>query len=302
MSSGCSKCSKKKTCIDTITPDPVTPDPITKNPSITMPSSPPNKHWQDFARQWNRLGSPLRPCAEDVENFRTAMGSDPGRCLLLGITPELADITPQLTAIDNSAAMIGALWKQQDIGKEVIQGDWLALPFPQGAFDTIIGDGCLVLLSHPVQHRRFFEQLVRVIAPGGKILLRVFVGPDQRESRELVCSDALGGKMKSFHAFKWRLSMAIASETAGHNFNVAETLATFDRLIPDRELLASATGWRAEDIATIDFYRNSAARYSYPTLVQVRECIPASLKETGLIYGHYELAERCPILILESRG
>lgn len=262
-------------------------------------TSPPNKYWQDFAKQWNRLGSPLRPCAEDVENFRLAMGGDPGRCLLLGVTPELADLAPVLTAIDNSAAMINALWTNRN---EAVLGDWLDLPFPANAFDTVIGDGCLVLLSHPAQHERFFEQIGKVIAPGGKILLRVFVSPEQKESRKLVCSEASAGKMKSFHAFKWRLSMAIASETEDHHVAVAETGTTFDRLIPDRKRLADATGWRAEDIATIDFYRGSQARYCYPTLEQVRESIPASLKETGLIYGHYELAERCPILVLEARG
>jgi len=265
-----------------------------------MLTSTQNEYWQELSRQWHRLASPLRPCAEDVENFRQLMGSNAGRCLLLGVTPELAEISPQLTAIDNSAAMIGALWKNQCIGKEAIQGDWLDLPFAAGSYDTIIGDGCLVLLSHPVQHQRFFEQLVKVIAPGGKILLRVFVSPEQSESREFVCQEALAGKIKGFHAFKWRLSMSIASEMADHNVSVAETCATFDRLIPDRQLLASATGWRAEDIATIDFYRGSEARYSYPTLSQVRQAIHPSLKETGLKLGHYELAERCPILVLES--
>jgi len=264
-------------------------------------TSPPNKHWQDFATQWNRLGSPLRPCTEDVENFRQAMGSDPGRCLLLGVTPELAGISPQLTAIDSSAAMIAALWKHQNTGNAAIQGDWLDLPFPKGAFDTIIGDGCLTLLSHPMQYEKFFAQLGRVIPPDGKIVIRLFVSPEQGESRERVCHEALSGKMKSFHAFKWRLSMAIASETADHNLSVAETCATFDRLIPDRQRLASVTGWRAEDIATIDFYRNSEARYSYPTLSQVRQTIPPSLKETGLVHGHYELAERCPLLSFQRQ-
>jgi SAM-dependent methyltransferase len=286
MSSICSGRLKKKTCTDLIT---------------TMPSSPPNKHWQELAKQWHRLGSPLRPCAEDVENFRQAMGSDPGRSLLMGVTPELSELSPTLTAIDNSAAMIAALWTHQNIGNVAIQGDWLDLPFPKGAFDTIIGDGCLTLLSHPLQYEKFFGQLSRVISPGGKILLRVFVSPEQGESRELVCHEALNGKIKSLHAFKWRLSMAIASETADHNLNVAETHATFDRLIPDRKLLASVTGWRAEDIETIDFYRGSEARYSYPTLAQVRQAIHPSLKETGLIYGHYELAERCPLLSFQLR-
>ena len=240
----------------------------------------------------------MRPCAEDVENFRQAIGRDPGRCLLLGVTPELATIAPDLTAIDNSSDMIGALWHGK---REAILGDWLDLPFADGSFDTLVGDGCLALLSHPDQHGRFFEQLSRVIAPNGKIVIRVFVGAEQKESPAQVCQDALAGKMKGFHAFKWRLSMALASESADYNFRVAETLATFDRLIPDRARLASVTGWRMDDIETIDFYRDSEAVYSYPTLAQVRQTIPPTLLESDLIYGHYELAERCPILVFESR-
>ncbi len=264
-----------------------------------MPDKTSNRHWQDFAKQWNRLGSPLRPCAEDVENFRLAMGNKPGRCLLLGVTPELAELAPNLTAIDNSAAMIDALWQSKH---PALLGDWLQLPFNSSSFDNIVGDGCLTLLEYPVQHENFFAQLSRVIAPGGRIFLRLFVSPEQRESREEVCAEALNGKMKSFHAFKWRLSMAIAAETTNHNLHVAETLATFNRFIPDRTQLASVTGWRTDEIETIDFYRDSTARYSYPTLSQVRDMIPNSLIETGLLYGHYELAERCPILILQARG
>jgi len=241
----------------------------------------------------------LRPCAEDVENFRKAMSDDPARCLLLGVTPELAELSPTLTAIDNSAAMIAALWHGR---QRAILGDWLEMPFAPGSFDTVIGDGCLVLLAHPKQHQRFFEQLTKIVAPGGRILLRVFTSPEQPESRAQVCLEALGGKMKSVHAFKWRLSMAIASESPDHTLNVTETATTFDRLIPDRQRLAAATGWRADEIATIDFYKGSDARYCYPTLSQVRNSIPPSLVEKKVIHGSYELAERCPILVLEPRA
>lgn len=264
-----------------------------------MSSSKTNNHWQSFAQKWNRLGSPLRPCAEDVENFRLAMGSTSGRCLLLGVTPELAGLSARLTAIDNCAAMIGALWP----GKQpALQGDWLALPFQSATFDTIVGDGCLTLLSHPRQYQKFFAQLQRALTPGGRILLRVFASPEQRESRELVCREALNGKIKSFHAFKWRLSMAIASESVDHTFDIAETYASFERLIPDRHLLAAATGWNIDTIETIDIYRGSTAQYSYPTLSQVRACLPPGLTQIDMIFSRYELAERCPILVLGSGG
>jgi len=263
-----------------------------------MPFQEPNTYWQGFAKRWSRLGSPLRPCPEDVENFKAALGTKPSRCLLLGVTPELADLSPSITAIDNSADMIAALWPSDKVS---ILGDWLAMPFPASSFDTIIGDGCLVLLSEPTQHQRFFEQVSNVMTSEGRLLLRIFINPEQGEARETVCNDALAGKMKSFHAFKWRLSMAIASENLDHTLHVAETASTFDRLISNRAQLSTTTGWSHDDIDTIDFYRDSQAQYCYPTLAQVRKAIPDSLKEVDVIYGTYELAERCPILVLESR-
>jgi len=257
-------------------------------------------HWHTFAERWNRLGSPLRPCAEDVENFRRALGETPGECLLLGVTPELADLSAHLTALDNSTDMIHALWSQQR--HPALLGDWLAMPFESAAFDNVIGDGCPVLLAWPLQYQHLFAQVGRVLKPGGKLLLRAFVGAEQRESPQQVCSDARAGKMKSFHAFKWRLSMAIAATSADYTFCIADTLATFDRLLPDRQQLAAASGWRMDEIETIDFYRGSTARYSYPPLSQLRKTIPLEFSETETLYGHYELAERCPLLVLERRA
>ena len=262
-----------------------------------MYSSFPENHWQELAKKWHRLASPLRPCSEDVENFRLAMGNDPGRCLLLGVTPELAEITPDITIIDNNDMMIAALLPNK---ANATLGDWLDLPFAGSSFNTVIGDGCLVLLSYATQYERFFKQMSNILTLGGKFLLRVFVGAEEGEDRELVCNEALSGKIKSFHAFKWRLSMAIASESHDFSVNVAETCATFNRLLPNRKRLAAASGWELSDIETIDFYRDSPARYYYPPLSQVRTTLSASFKESNMIYGHYELAERCPILVLES--
>jgi SAM-dependent methyltransferase len=252
-----------------------------------------------MADGWKRLGPPLRPCPEDVGNFRRALGGAPGDCLLLGVTPELALLSSHLTALDNSADMIRALWPQN---KRAILGDWLDMPFEDGAFGNVFGDGCPVLLDHPLQHGRFFAEAARVLKPGGRFLLRAFSGPDQPEDPEQVCRAALAGDIRGFHAFKWRLSMAIASGSPDYTFAIAETLRTFDRLLPDRERLVAETGWRMQDITTIDFYRDSTARYSFPPLTALRRMLPLELREIDVMHGAYELAERCPLLVLERRA
>lgn len=267
---------------------------------MLMQKPSPNNHWDNIARQWNKLASPLRPCHEDVGIIRQFLEPDGGLCLLLGVTPEFTSLPINLVAMDNSAAMIGALWPGYQAGHNIVRGDWLDMPFAANSFDTIIGDGSLTLLLYPLQYERLFDQLNRTLKPGGKILFRLFVSPEQGETCADVCHEALSGRIGSFHAFKWRLSMAVAAESQSPNISVADTHAAFSRLLPDRKQLAKATGWSHEDISTIDAYCGSTARYSYPTLSQLRLALPQCFKETGLMYGSYELAERCPILALES--
>lgn len=262
-----------------------------------MPHSRSDSLWQNHAKQWHRIASPLRPCPEDVDHFRKAIGIEPGRSLLLGVTPELAGLSPDLTAIDHNAEMIDLLWKDKS---SVVRGDWLNLPFPEGTFDTVIGDGCLTLLSYPVQYSSLFVQLRRVLSCNGKTVFRLFICPEVSESCEVVCKEALDGKIGSFHAFKWRLSMAIASASADHTLAVSDVYHTFSRLIPDHGQLAASTGWHSADIETINVYRESRARYSFPTLPQLRKVIAPYFDMTALLYGHYELADRCPILTMES--
>lgn len=234
-----------------------------------------------------------------MEIMRQAL-SPGGSCLLLGVTPELAGLSANLVAIDHNVAMIHANWSGNAPGKHAIQGDWLNLPFSANAFDVAIGDGSLSVLSFPLQYEKFFSELQQVLKPGGKLLLRLFASPELSERCVDVCDAALDGKIGSFHAYKWRLAMAIIAETANPNIRVAAIHETFERLLPDRQQLAAAAGWSAADIATIDVYRGSAINYSFPTLAQLRRTIPPSFRETGLLHGTYELAERCPTLLLES--
>ena len=258
-----------------------------------MEDSSQSQHWNKFAQQWNKLSSPMRPCAEDVEIMRRNLGSDPGRTLLLGVTPELAEHSKNLIALDNNAAMIEALWSDDKEGHHAVLGDWLDMPFEPQYFDTVIGDGSTVLLSYPTQYEQLFEQISRVIKPGGRVSIRFFLRPENGETCAIVCNEALSGRIKGFHAFKWRLSMAVAAEGGQPDINVADTFAAFDRLLPDRKQLAEATGWSMEEITTIDLYRGSEARYSYPALSELRQKIPPAFVEESIECGTYELAECC---------
>ena len=264
-----------------------------------MRTLPRKSHWDEHARQWSRIASPLRPHADDIDNLRRTLSNTAGRHLLLGVTPEYASMFDRVVAVDNSEAMIGALWPGNARGKYAIQADWLQLPVRESSCDACIGDGSLNFFACPSQYGVFYRQIQRVLRPGGRAALRIFSRPDAGETRTAVYEDAMRSAIGSFHAFKWRLAMAIAAEAGDSNVRVADIRRMFMELFPDREQLATASGWHLEDIATIDAYRDAVASYSFPTLSEVRDSLPTGLTEIGLMYGNYELSERCPMLVVE---
>jgi hypothetical protein len=55
-------------------------------------------------------------------------------------------------------------------------------------------------------------------------------------------------------------------------------------------------------IAEIDAYRSSPARFSFPTAEQLLATLPPEFVEGRFVAtGNYELAERCPLLTAERR-
>lgn len=203
-------------------------------------------HWPAHARQWALVGPPLRPSPADVATAAAALAGA-GRVLLLGVTPELAPLAT--VAVDHSAAMIAAIHRGPG---PAVRADWRALPFAAGSFDAALGDGALSNLAFPDGYADLGRELRRVLGPDGRAVLRVFA------------RRAPAAAPGSLHALKWDLAMALARDD--RNVAVAAIGAAFDAAFPDRDALAARTGWSRAVIDTIDAYRGSTVRYSFPTL------------------------------------
>lgn len=255
-------------------------------------------HWQAHARQWSRIGSPLRPGEEDVAIMRAILGAAPGVGLLLGVTPELTALSERLISVERDAAMIERHWAPRGSGQCVRMGDWLELPLAPDSVDFAAGDGSLNMLRHAGAYTRLFGQLHACLRDQAALALRVFSAPEHPETPQQVLDDALCGAIGSFHAFKWRLAMALVAQAGDPNIAVSAIGEAFGRLAPSRDTLAQLAGWPRADIDTIDAYRSSPAVYSFPTLAQLRAAIPAGFEEVGVFYGSYELAQCCPVIAL----
>ena len=177
-------------------------------------------HWAELHRRWAQVTTPLRPTPDDVESFGQVIALHRDRVLLLGATPELADLGTQTVGIDKNSAMAAHLWPGNTADRQVLGGDWLALPFARGAFSAAVGDGSLSALTYPENYRRLFSQLAEVLRPGGRVALRLYKAPDESEPLAAVLAAVRASEIRNFHVFKWRLAMALVAASGDPNLGV----------------------------------------------------------------------------------
>jgi SAM-dependent methyltransferase len=271
-------------------------------------------HWQTFARKWGFLGSPLRPCPEDVRVVKEMLGSetdllDSGtkrHALLLGVTPEIAAARWlegfQVVAAERDRNMIEAIWPGNSSGRLAVQADWRNAPLPSDRCDLVIGDGCLTVVEFPQGLSEVLGEVRRCLHAEGYLQLRLFCRPEVTETPDQVIAALLSGEIGSIHAFKWRLLMAVQGTDKSPDISVAEVWWIWNEVRSQARSRAEAYGWPPAEVGTMELYRGSAARYNFMTLkATVRELQQAGFELLATRTGTYELAERCPHVLLRKR-
>ncbi len=211
-------------------------------------------HWARHAAQWGKVGSPLRPIQEDIDLYWRAINSSVAeselamaRVLLLGVTPELTSLRwpvgSSLFACDSSLDMLQSIWplgRFPGASASTLNANWLALPLAPGACNLVVGDGSLSVFDCADDYRRCAHELYRVLQPGGCVVLRLFCPPEVPESPEQVFADLRRGHVGNFHAFKWRLVMAI--HASNESARLADIWARWESEFPEPELAAALSG------------------------------------------------------------
>jgi SAM-dependent methyltransferase len=258
-------------------------------------------HWKDYYRAWSQLTPPLRPHPQVVAAVAAEIGDTPGRTLLLGVTPELADIADDLVAVDRNYSLVSHVWPGNTQARRAMVGDWLNTNFTPGSFTTCLGDGSLSVVEFPRGTLLLCERIYEALRSGGRFVGRVYLAPEPGETVATVKAAAGSGAIRNFHAFKLRLAMAIAAEAGRVQVGVNEIFAVFQDLFGDRDELVRLTGWDRRHIDTIDYYENSSVAYSFPTRRQLLSVIPRNFANVRMVEaGTYELAERSPLLVMEK--
>ena len=271
----------------------------------------PPGHWSKHAQQWQWIGSPLRPAAEDVglleralSDWHTANPLPSPQALLLGVTPEITLMHwppgTRLTAVDHTEAMIREIWPGAPLGYTALCAEWTDAPLPPASQDIIVGDGSFSNLVNRDEYRAMVRAMRRVINPHGVFLMRFFIRPDAAETVDAVIADLSHGRIGNFHAFKWRLAMALHG-SLDEGVRLADIWNTWDAAVADPAQLAGRLRWPLPAVQTIDAYRGVQTRYTFPTLAEARAAMAEAFDEFACWFPGYELGERCPTLAFRPR-
>lgn len=260
-------------------------------------------HWSDMAKQWDRIGPPLRPSEQDVAFYteaveRWARSHGAPRALILGVTPELFRLSwprgTSVTAVDHTQEMIDAVWPGPR--ETAVCGDWKDLPMEPASCDIVLCDGGLHLSPYPDGQREVVRNLRRVVAPGGVCVFRFFVPPPRRESPETVLQDLLAAKISSLNVLKLRLGMAMQTD-AVQGIQLAQVWDAVHRVAPDWDRLAERIHWSIQHLRAFDTYRNCLKRYHFGDSAEVRDLFcknPGGFEVETLHIPTYEWGESCP--------
>lgn len=207
-----------------------------------------------------------------------------------------------MVAVDRSLAMIRSVWPGRVSPRdESVCAVWEAMPLETGSIDVVLGDGTLSTLSFPGDYAIVSEEVGRVLRDGGFWVVRTFIQSAVPETVEAVLKELDGERTGGFHAFKWRLAMAL-QEDAETGVAVSDIRRTLLEAEPDLHALARRRGWRVEEIRTIEAYRDVRARYTFPRRVRIEAMFRNAGFEIVEIVDHsYELGDRCPTYVLAPR-
>ena len=206
----------------------------------------------------------------------------------------------RVLAVDQSRAMIGAVWPGARLGFSAACARWTELPLSAASRDIAIGDGCFSSLSGAA-YGAMTRSVRRVLRPAGLFVMRFFNRPEESESATRVFADLSEGRIGSFFAFKWRLAMALHGALA-EGVRLGDIWDAWHAAIPEPDRLASRLGWPLEKLSMMDAYRESDVRFTFPTLAEARAALRPEFDEIACRFGGYELGERCPTLVLRPRA
>lgn len=258
-------------------------------------------HFRRLIPLWRKMVLPLRPREPLPSALAQLLPARPAKLLMLGVTPDYAELGADLTALDWSSEMIAEIWPGDTERRRAVLGDWRDMPFADAAFDAAIADNAMAMLAWPGDVDTVLSEVRRVLKPGGVAVFRWFLAPDEAPGDAELKALALSLRGKASDIMRWRFVMHAVHEAGEPTVPVRAAWLKYSQLFPDFGELARANGWDAAELSELDIYRDSTVRFTFPTLAQMRAAAGRHFASIELVpSGDYPLAQFAPFVILSQ--
>jgi hypothetical protein len=220
------------------------------------------------------------------------------------LTRVIVAITPRVIVIDKNLAMLAMAHNHVPDDVSMIAGDWLSLPEMPGPISIAVGDNSFSFVPFPEGWYELCDQLAGKMKPGAKLITRCFSMPRPKRIRESPA--AIAGEF-------------IARARAGENINYTEVRARllFSQCDPITsridaqdvyglfesnraafaELYELSPTVDADDLSTIEKYKDSGALYYAPDLDQIADVFREQFRVDEIRFGPYPMAECFPLIV-----
>lgn len=258
-------------------------------------------HFHNLSNRWEALDLPLRPRAPVPDLLKALIPQGAKRMLILGVTPDFAELAPDITALDTSEIMIAQVWPGDNDSRRAVLGDWRAMPFEDEAFDIVVGDGALTLLSFPNGVDDVLAEVRRVTRKDGVAIVRTFIAPNAELSDTEMKAYINSLKGHSIDALRWRFAVQAVHAAPTPNIVSHDAWQAFNRLYPDPSELMAQNGWTAQDLQRVELYRDGAMALNFPTKRQLEQVILNHFSHLAFEpSGDYPMSDLCPFAVMRN--
>lgn len=269
-------------------------------------------YWKYSLEVFKTLTAPFRPEPAEITLMEQAVhkhckahfAAESVQALVLGVTEEIVGMEwpqgAQLTAVDQSRAMIDAFWPGDSPGqRRLVEGDWLHFPAEPHSFHFALGDAVFNIPDYPEGYAALSRRLASLLHPEGLLVVRVWTQPDPRERTEDVVAEIMERERYDYWSMRFRFVSSLQVDV--HEGVWGGPLLT-NRYLAEhgisQEAFVAKTEYQPIPLPAVLPEGLEGLRVSYPTLEQFIQAVSAEFRVVDIGYGEHELARRTPVVCL----
>lgn len=287
-----------------------------------------NSHWSGMSARYAAYTPPLRISASEQKLYfelasqwqaeQQRAGKHPGvppRVLVLGATPEFYYFPwptgTDLLAVDYSSDMLSAIWPGSS--EQRLCADWSTMNLPDASRDVVLCDGGFTFISSPEPLRQMAENVARILAPGGRFVVRMFVNAEQQETPAELFRALELGRVQTISELKMRLWLALngaqigtAHAADGNGVRLVDVWRIFQAEYKSPEQLARRVSWPDDSLwQSMQAYEDKTDTYYFPSVHEVSQAFHQTsfkLETVALLEPEVHCRQHLRLLSLKRPG